>query len=79
MKFSVRVLPKDQVLDTQGRAVEEMLQTRKVPIKNLKLGKYMEFDFDHQDEKQALVEIKAICESVLHNPLIEKYQIERMS
>ncbi|MEQ1665956.1 MAG: phosphoribosylformylglycinamidine synthase subunit PurS [Bdellovibrionales bacterium] len=80
MKIGVKVLPRDEVLDSQGRAVERTLQIHENKIgKNLshcRVGKYIVLDLNETDSKKALEQAKQMCEFVLYNPLIEKYELE---
>lgn len=72
-KIRVLIKPKEGLLDPQGRAVEEMLKERGVELKNLKVGKLVEFEVDSSRE-----DIRSIVERYIINPLIEEYEIEEM-
>ena len=76
MKIGVRVMPRKEVLDTQGRAVEKTLQNHLKPVLSCRVGKYIVLDIDENTEGKALLKAKDIAEFVLHNPLIETYEIE---
>jgi len=80
MKIGVKVLPRDEVLDSQGRAVERTLQMHENQIgkklAHCRVGKYIVLDINETDSKKALDEAKKLCEFVLYNPLIEKYELE---
>lgn len=78
IKVAVRVLPRDVILDTQGRAVEQVLARQHKPVKSCRVGKYIELEIDANNAQNALVEAKQIADSLLHNPLIEKYELEVM-
>ncbi|HIC97025.1 MAG TPA: phosphoribosylformylglycinamidine synthase subunit PurS [Aquificaceae bacterium] len=72
-KIRVLIKPKEGLLDPQGRAVEEMLKERGVELKNLKVGKLVEFEVDSSRE-----DIRSIVERYIINPLIEEYEIEEV-
>lgn len=76
MKIGVKILPKNEVLDTQGRAVEGTLKAHKRPVEHCRVGKYVQLEINEQDEKAALQKAKEITEFVLYNPLIETFELE---
>lgn len=75
---AVKILPRNEVLDTQGRAVQRTLERAGKNLSNCRVGKYIELQLDGSDE-QVLAQAKEITEFVLHNPLIESYQLEIVS
>lgn len=80
MKFAVRILPREVVLDTQGRAVEQLLKNSQFKLNSCRVGKYIEVELSSTcTEQEALLEIKKMADFVLYNPLIETYQVERIS
>lgn len=79
MKFSVQVLPKPEVLDSQGRAVETLLKKEGFQLSSCRVGKYIEIEVPSSNESQALDELKKMSEFVLYNPLIEKIEIKKIS
>lgn len=78
MKFAVKVWMKDSVLDTQGRAVHELLTRRDEPIQDVKIGKWIVVDVNLKDEKAAHAKAQELAETMLHNPLIEQFVVERL-
>jgi phosphoribosylformylglycinamidine synthase subunit PurS len=76
MKVGIRVLPKPEVLDTQGRAVETTLRRGGHSLTSCKVGKYIVVDFPHQDSAKALLEAKKMAEEVLCNALTEVFEAE---
>lgn len=78
MKFSIQVLPKPEVLDSQGRAVEDLLKKEGFVLKSCHVGKYIEIELEDGDEAQALDDIQKMSEYVLYNPLIEQIQIQKI-
>jgi phosphoribosylformylglycinamidine synthase PurS subunit len=75
VKVGVRVLPREVILDTQGRAVESMLKNNSHPVSSCRVGKYIELEYSGT-ESEALAQAKKACEFVLYNPLIENYTLE---
>ena len=78
MKIMVKVMPRKEVLDSQGRAVEETLQRMGFKMDQVRVGKCIELELNGSKE-EALNEAKKIAEKVLHNPLIENYEIQVMA
>lgn len=78
MKFGVKVMPREVILDTQGRAVETTLKAHSFKASSLRIGRFVEIDVAIEDEAKAREEVKRIAEFVLANPLIETFQIDRI-
>ena len=77
MKAKVHVFLKPGVLDVQGKAVEGALHGLGWDgVTNVRIGKLLEFDLDGQDEAKAKDELKAMCEKLLANTVIESYRVE---
>ncbi len=76
MKIGVKILPRNEVLDSQGRAVERTLKHHGKPVDNCRVGKYVILELDEKDRSRGIAKATEICEFVLHNPLIETYEIE---
>lgn len=78
MWVGVRVLPRKEVLDTQGRAVSQSLSQNGFTLKTCHVGKYIELEIETQNKQEALDKAKEIAEFVLYNPLIEDYELEAL-
>lgn len=76
MRIGVKILPKNEVLDTQGRAVEGTLKAHKRDVNSCRVGKYVQLDIPELTEEKALAKAKEIAEFVLYNPLIETFELE---
>ncbi|NJL25360.1 MAG: phosphoribosylformylglycinamidine synthase subunit PurS [Calothrix sp. SM1_5_4] len=72
----MKILPKNEVLDTQGRAVEGTLKAHQRAVNQCRVGKYVQLDLPESDEAAALAKAKEIAEFVLYNPLIETFELE---
>lgn len=79
MKIGVKILPRPEVLDTQGRAVAKTLADHGKAVSQCRVGKYVEIEVDQNDAAAALAEAKELAEFVLYNPLIETYSLEVVS
>ena len=78
LKFSVKVTLKNDVLDPQGKVVEQTLQNMGMnTLKNLRQGKYFDIEIDENDEGKARNKIEDMCKKLLVNLIIEDYKINR--
>ena len=76
MKISVTVTLKKDVLDPQGKVVEQTLKNMgHENIENVRQGKYFEIELNENDEKKAEKIIEEICKKLLTNVVIEDYTI----
>jgi len=77
MKARVTVMLKDGVLDPQGEAVRHALATLGFAgVGGVRQGKLIELDLNGTDKAEAEAEVKAMCEKLLANTVIEKYSVE---
>jgi phosphoribosylformylglycinamidine synthase len=77
VKAKVHVFLKPGVLDVQGKAVEGALHGLGWGgVSNVRVGKVLEFDLSSTDEAAAKTELKAMCEKLLANTVIESYKVE---
>ncbi len=76
MKIGVKVLPKAEVLDSQGRAVEQILKRHGKDLESCRVGRFIELNLKEENQKDALEKAKSIAEFVLHNPLIEVFELQ---
>ena len=76
MRARVHVRLKEGVLDPQGAAIGHALaQLGFGGVNGVRQGKLIELDLDHQDRAAAAAEVKAMCERLLANPVIETYSV----
>ena len=77
MKARVEVMLKDGVLDPQGEAVRHALGTLGFAgVEGVRQGKGIEIDLAATDRAAAEAEVRAMCERLLANTVIEKYRVE---
>ena len=77
MKARIRITLKTGVLDPQGKAIEGALSSLGFAgIDNVRQGKYIELDIAAKDRAAAEAEVKAMCERLLANTVIENYAID---
>ena len=77
MKARVHVMLKDGVLDPQGEAVRHALGTLGFAgVQGVRQGKVIELDLAGSDKAAAEADVRAMCERLLANTVIEKFSIE---
>ncbi len=77
MKARVHVMLKDGVLDPQGEAVRHVLgRLGFAGVAGVRQGKVIELDLETSDRDAAEREVRAMCEKLLANTVIEKYSVE---
>jgi phosphoribosylformylglycinamidine synthase subunit PurS len=75
--FAVKVMPREVILDTQGRAIKEVLSQNNKAIKQCRVGRYVEVELQ-ETGVHALEKINWIAQKMLHNPLIETFSVEEI-
>ena len=79
MKFSIKITLKKDVLDPQGKVVQQTLQNMGMnTLKNLRQGKYFEIEVDENDETKGRNKIKDMCKKLLVNMIIEDFEISKI-
>jgi phosphoribosylformylglycinamidine synthase subunit PurS len=77
VKAKIHVTLKQGILDPQGKAIEHALDSLGFKnTSNVRVGKYMEVDVDEMDKTKADAAVKAMCEKLLANTIVEEYQYE---
>ena len=79
MKFSVTVTLKKDVLDPQGKVVENTLDNLGFKnLKSIRQGKFFEIEINENDQEKAKNTIKEMCEKLLVNLIIEDYKVNKL-
>ena len=77
MKARVFITLKNGVLDPQGKAIEGALGHLGFDgVDHVRQGKYFEVDLAETDKAKAQEQVKAMCERLIANTVIENYDIE---
>ena len=79
MKFSVTVTLKKDVLDPQGKVVQNTLQNLGIDnLKSIRQGKYFEIELNDNDQIIAEKKVNDMCKKLLANLIIEDYKITKI-
>ncbi|MEM0990312.1 MAG: phosphoribosylformylglycinamidine synthase subunit PurS [Pseudomonadota bacterium] len=77
MKARVHVTLKNGVLDPQGEAIRHALGTLGFEgVDSVRQGKFIEIELTGDDRAAAEAQVKAMCEKLLANTVIENYSVE---
>ena len=76
-RFSVAVMPKDGILDPQGRAVEGSLPHLGVTsVYDVRVGRRIELTVEAGDQAAAREVVERLASGLFANPLIESWSVE---
>ena len=77
MKAKIKVTLKNGVLDPQGKAIGGALGHLGFEgVGEVRQGKYFEVELTETDAARAREQVKAMCEKLIANTVIENYDIE---
>jgi phosphoribosylformylglycinamidine synthase len=77
MRARVEVMLKQGVLDPQGEAVHAALGALGFAgVEAVRQGKLIEIDLASTDRAAAEAEVRAMCDKLLANTVIERYAVE---
>ena len=76
MKISAIVTLKKDVLDPQGKVVNQTLKNMGYEnVVNIRQGKYFEIELNETNKEKAKTTIEEVCKKLLSNTMIENYTI----
>ena len=76
MKISVIITLKKDVLDPQGKVIQQTLDGMGFDnINEVRQGKYFEIETKENDPKKAKEQVEEMCKKLLTNLVIENYKI----
>ena len=80
MKISAIITLKKDVLDPQGKVVQNTLINLGMKnLKSIRQGKFFEIEINEIDQNKAEKKINEMCEKLLVNLIIEDYTINKIS
>jgi phosphoribosylformylglycinamidine synthase PurS subunit len=72
----VDVMPKPEILDPQGKAVQGALpRLGFTGVSEVRQGKRFEIELEGEATDERLAEVRAMAETLLSNPVIEDYSV----
>lgn len=76
MQFTaeINVMPLKELLDPQGKAVEQGLHNLGFQSSNVRIGKHITLKIEAASKEDAAVKVEEACKKLLHNPVMEYYE-----
>ncbi len=76
-KAKINVTLKKSVFDPQGKTVLDALHSLGFQeASKLRVGKFFDLNLKAKNEKEAEKEVRAMCDKLLVNPVIEEYEFQ---
>ena len=76
MKIKVIITLKEGVLDPQGKAIQQTLNSMNfLQVMSVRQGKYFDIEVNETDEEKAKEKVEDMCKKLLANLVIENYKI----
>ena len=76
-RCAIHIVPRRGILDPQGKAVADALHSLGFPaVGEVRVGRYVVVDTDAASADAARAAVKAMCEKLLANTVIESYRVE---
>jgi phosphoribosylformylglycinamidine synthase subunit PurS len=77
VKARVIVRPRREILDPQGKAIRAALERIGFDgVVDVRAGKSFDIEFAAADETAARARLKAMCDGLLVNPVVEDFEFE---
>lgn len=79
-KVALHIVPRRGLLDPQGKAVADALQTLGFKsVKDVHVGRHVIVELSASDKAAAEKEARAMCEKLLANPVTEDFEVAGVS
>ena len=80
VRVVVDVMPKPEILDPQGKAVQGALpRLGFVGVSEVRQGKRFELELEGEATEERLEEVRQMAETLLSNPVIEDFAVRVLS
>ncbi len=77
IKAKIYITLKAGIVDPQGRAIQQALVTLGFStVNDVRVGKFLEIEVNEESPVEAETRLKAMCEQLLANTVIEDYRYE---
>ena len=79
-KVSLHIVPRRGLLDPQGKAVADALQTLGFrSVQDVHVGRHVVVELTARDAADAEKDARAMCERLLANPVTEDFEVANVS
>jgi phosphoribosylformylglycinamidine synthase len=81
MKFKAKVdvMPIEEILDPQGKAVKLGLANLEVEVADVRIGKHIVLEIEATNEAEATQKVELACKKLLANLIMETYSFELLA
>lgn len=78
-RVPVQIVPRSGILDPQGAAVAGALRTLGFgAVRDVHVGRFVTVELEAATPDEAASAVRAMCEKLLANPVIEDFRIEEV-
>jgi len=77
-RIGVKVMPREVILDTQGRAIEQSLRLNNMAVETARVGRFVELEIQANTEQEAMNKAHEISKKLLCNSLIENFEMIKL-
>ncbi|HMW13110.1 MAG TPA: phosphoribosylformylglycinamidine synthase subunit PurS [Chitinophagales bacterium] len=70
----INVMPLKELLDPQGKAVEQSLHNLGFQTSNVRIGKHITLKIEAASKEEASAKVEEACKKLLHNPVMEYFE-----
>ncbi|MCC6515845.1 MAG: phosphoribosylformylglycinamidine synthase subunit PurS [Chitinophagales bacterium] len=70
----INVMPLKELLDPQGKAVEQSLHNLGFQTSNVRIGKHITLKIEAASKEEAGAKVEEACKKLLHNPVMEYFE-----
>ena len=75
-QVQINIMPLKALLDPQGKAVTSSMKNIGInTIENVRIGKHITLEVEAENENEAKTTVEKACNELLHNPIMESYEI----
>ncbi len=75
LKVAVKIMPRPEALDPQGRAVHGALKKLGFTVDDCRVGKIVILEINEDVAASAILKAQQMAEKLLYNPLIETFEV----
>lgn len=73
-QVEINVMPLKELLDPQGKAVEQSLHNLGFQTSNVRIGKHITLKIEAASKEEASAKVEEACKKLLHNPVMEYFE-----
>lgn len=70
----INVMPLKELLDPQGKAVEQGLHNLGFQMSAIRIGRHITLKIEASSKEEATQKVEEACKKLLHNPVMEYYE-----